>query len=64
MKNEYENLLLNLNQQVRILEKDSESLGIARGITASGELLVEDEKGAVRQILSGEVSVRGLYSYV
>lgn len=64
LKNEYENLLLNLNQQVRILEKDSESLGIARGITASGELLVEDEKGAVRQILSGEVSVRGLYSYV
>ena len=44
MKNEYENLLLNLNQQVRILEKDSESLGIARGITASGELLVEDRK--------------------
>ena len=55
---------INMNRQVRILEKEKESIGIARGITPAGELLVEDENGAVRQVLSGEVSVRGLYSYV
>ena len=60
----YPMLLLNKDRQVRILEKEKESIGIARGITPAGELLVEDENGAVRQVLSGEVSVRGLYSYV
>ena len=64
LREEYERLLLNKDRQVRILEKEKESIGIARGITPAGELLVEDENGAVRQVLSGEVSVRGLYSYV
>lgn len=64
LKKEYESLLLNRDRQVRILEKEKESVGIARGITPSGELLVEEENGTVRQVLSGEVSVRGLYSYV
>ncbi len=28
------------------------------------EQLVEEENGEIRKVLSGEVSVRGLYSYV
>lgn len=64
LKQDYEDLLLNKDQQVRILEKECESRGTARGITEQGELLVEDENGMVRKIFSGEVSVRGLYSYV
>ena len=64
LKEPYEALLLNKDQPVRILEKNSESSGIARGITETGELLVEEENGEIRKVLSGEVSVRGLYSYV
>lgn len=64
LKQDYEGLLLNKDRPVRIIEKDSESRGIARGITKQGELLVEDESGNIRKIFSGEVSVRGLYSYV
>lgn len=64
LKQDYEAMLLNKGQPVRILEKDGESLGTARGITKCGELLVEDEEGMLRKISSGEVSVRGLYSYV
>lgn len=64
LKEAYESLLLNKDQPVRILEKGGESRGTARGITNEGELLVEDECGAVRKVFSGEVSVRGLYSYV
>jgi BirA family biotin operon repressor/biotin-[acetyl-CoA-carboxylase] ligase len=64
MKEDYESLLLNKDQQVRILEKNSQWQGTARGINDRGELLVEDSHGNLREILSGEVSVRGLYSYV
>lgn len=64
LRQDYESLLLNKDRQVRILEKDRETRGIARGITETGELLVEDPQGHIRQVLSGEVSVRGLYSYV
>ncbi len=64
LKEDYEKRLLNKNQQVRILEKGAETIGTARGITNTGELLVEDMQGNMRSIFSGEVSVRGLYSYV
>ena len=29
-----------------------------------GELLVKDEQGTIQTVRAGEVSVRGLYSYV
>lgn len=64
LKEDYERRLLNNNQQVRILEKGTETIGTARGITDSGELLIEDLNGEIRKVFSGEVSVRGLYSYV
>ena len=58
LKEDYESLLLNKDRQVRIIEKKG------RGINDQGELLVEDSYGNLKEILSGEVSVRGLYSYV
>ena len=64
LREDYERLLLNKDQQVRIQEKDREYCAVAKGITDTGELLVEEETGTVRKIFSGEVSVRGLYSYV
>lgn len=61
---DYQAVLANLNQLVRVLEPGHEYSGIARGINEKGELLVEREDGTVTAVYSGEVSVRGLYSYV
>ncbi|MCI5509616.1 MAG: biotin--[acetyl-CoA-carboxylase] ligase [Eubacterium sp.] len=61
---DYQAVLANLNQPVRVLEPGHEYSGIARGINERGELLVEREDGTVTAVYSGEVSVRGLYSYV
>lgn len=60
----YQEVLVNYNQPVRVLEPENEYSGIARGINELGELLVERENGVVETVYAGEVSVRGLYSYV
>ena len=60
----YQEVLVNYNQPVRVLEPGNEYSGIARGINELGELLVERENGVVETVYAGEVSVRGLYSYV
>ena len=55
---------MNLDQPVRVLDQNSPFEGIARGIEPDGELLVEKKDGTVVRVNAGEVSVRGLYSYV
>ena len=64
LKADYEKLLANLDQPVRVLDQNNPYEGIARGINPGGELLVEKADGTVAEVNSGEVSVRGLYSYV
>ena len=63
LKEEYESILANYNQPVRVLAKAPYE-GVARGITDGGELLVEKTDGPIVAVSAGEVSVRGLYSYV
>ncbi|MDD3369438.1 MAG: biotin--[acetyl-CoA-carboxylase] ligase [Lachnospiraceae bacterium] len=63
LKEDYEKHLLNKGEQVRILDSKGEYTGLAKGISDQGELLVERD-GGVEKIFAGEVSVRGLYSYV
>ena len=63
LKKEYESILANYNQPVRVLAKEPYE-GVARGITDGGELLVEKTDGTIVAVSAGEVSVRGLYSYV
>jgi BirA family biotin operon repressor/biotin-[acetyl-CoA-carboxylase] ligase len=63
LKEDYENLLANLGQPVRVLSKEPFE-GVALGINARGELLVRKKDNSVTAVNSGEVSVRGLYSYV
>ena len=63
LKEEYESILANYNQPVRVLAKEPYE-GVARGITDGGELLVEKNDGPIVALSAGEVSVRGLYSYV
>ena len=67
---EYNQMLVNLDQQVTIyhgMVEDADpsqiETGIARGINADGALLVEMD-GECKAVVSGEVSVRGIYGYV
>ncbi len=64
LKEEYEALLANLGQEVMVLDPAGAYQGVCRGIDRMGELLVELPKGEIRTVLSGEVSVRGIYGYV
>ncbi|MCR5369724.1 MAG: biotin--[acetyl-CoA-carboxylase] ligase [Clostridium sp.] len=60
----YNRRLANAGRAVRVLDPAGEYSGTAQGINHRGELLVETETGEVRNVLSGEVSVRGIYGYV
>ena len=59
---EYHARLVNKDRQVKVLDLKGAYEGIARGINAKGELLVERE-GTLIAVNAGEVSVRGLYGY-
>lgn len=67
---EYNHYLVNCNERVVVykgipgVEKTEVSCaGTARGIDETGALLVETEDG-ICPVISGEVSVRGIYGYV
>lgn len=64
VKEEFESMLLNKDQVVRVLDPKGEYTAIARGITNRGELIVELSDGSRQEISTGEVSVRGVYGYV
>lgn len=64
LMNEYNKNLVNLQQEVRIIEHSKEQRGIALGINEYGGLLIKEEKGTIKVISSGEVSVRGIYGYI
>ena len=63
LKKEYHSCLVNRERQVRVLDPKDPFTGTAKGITAGGELMVETESG-IRNVSSGEVSVRGIYGYI
>lgn len=63
MKEEYEDYLVNIDRKVRILEPKSEYTGTALGIETNGDLIVKLEDGTIKKVMSGEVSVRGIYGY-
>lgn len=60
----YNDCLVNWDREVTVLEGQNSYRGIARGINAGGELLVELADGTVKSVYAGEVSVRGIYGYV
>lgn len=63
IKDEYEESLVNKEEKVNVLDPLGEYIGIAKGITNTGELIVDTE-GKIRYVSGGEVSVRGIYGYV
>ena len=62
-KDEYEQALINREEKVKVLDPLGEYTGVAKGITNTGELIV-DKAGENCYVSSGEVSVRGIYGYV
>lgn len=64
LKEAYTKRLINKDKVVRIEQGKSQYTAIARGISEDGELIVELEDGTEKKVLSGEVSVRGVYGYV
>lgn len=60
----YNEMLVNSGRAVKIIEKDQERIFKAIGIDQNGGLIVENAEGKRESIISGEVSVRGLYGYV
>lgn len=64
LKQRYERMLANKDREVQVLDPVAPYTGIARGITAAGNLVVVCRDGTEKEVSSGEVSVRGLYGYV
>lgn len=61
---DYNQILVNCNTEVRVLDPKHEFQGIARGIDNLGQLIVEKEDKTIEKVYAGEVSVRGVYGYV
>lgn len=63
LKENYEKHLANIGKDVKILDPKGNYQAVALGIDETGALLVNAE-GKIKRIISGEVSVRGLYGYI
>lgn len=63
IREKYDKCLIHTDKQIKIINGNEVWQGICRGIGDDGELLVETENG-MKQVISGEISVRGVYGYV
>ena len=61
---EYDELLVSRGKQIRVEDPNGAYTAVSRGITGKGGLVIELPDGTTREIVSGEVSVRGLYGYI
>ena len=61
---EYNDHLVNRDRQVTVLAPGGSWQGESLGINREGELLVRRPDGRIETVMSGEVSVRGVYGYV
>ncbi len=60
----YERNCITLGKSVKIIEQKGEYIAQAIGITSDGSLQIVTQEGEERTVVSGEVSVRGLYGYI
>ncbi|NLY42752.1 MAG: biotin--[acetyl-CoA-carboxylase] ligase [Clostridiaceae bacterium] len=64
MINEYKGYCVTLGRRVKVNLKEEVIEGTAVDVADDGQLVVRTDDGIKHRILSGEVSVRGLYGYV
>lgn len=64
VRKQYEARLAGMGKEVRVLDPKGGYVCISKGITKTGELIVEKEDGTRCEVYAGEVSVRGLYGYI
>lgn len=64
IKEKYKSLLVNIGKTVRISEKKGEFEALSEGINDEGCLIVLKNNNERVCIVSGDVSVRGIYGYV
>lgn len=60
---EYNQMLVNMGRQVKVIDPKEPFEGKAMGITKKGELIVDTWESR-KLVSAGEVSVRGIYGYV
>jgi len=53
-----------LGKEIRVISKKEEIIGLAIDISEEGHLVVQLGDGTIKEIMSGEVSVRGLHGYI
>ena len=64
MLSDYNDRLVNRGREVRIVERQKEWKAVAVEMDREGELIVQLPDGTIKKVISGEVSVRGIYGYV
>ena len=63
LREQYRRESCTIGSRVRVIGSQS-FIGTAEDIDETGALLVRDEEGTLRRVLSGDVSVRGIMGYV
>lgn len=63
IQEDYLPLSVTLGRTVQVISPEETFVGQAQSIDETGALMVMDESGALRRILCGDVSVRGLMGY-
>lgn len=53
-----------IGKDIRVIKREEELKGKALDLNEDGRLIVQYEDGTIEEIISGEISVRGLYGYV
>lgn len=64
LKKEFNQRLASKDSQVVVIEAGTKYEATALGINDEGELHIKTKEGIEKNIISGEVSVRGIYGYV
>lgn len=60
----YKEINVTLGRRVRLISNKNEIYGEAIDINDLGQLVVKTDIGEIKEIVSGEVSVRGIYDYI
>ena len=58
------NAYANINKEIYVIKNDQKELVDCIGINEEGNLIIKNKDGKLEEIMSGEVSIRGVKGYV